>query len=79
VDTPVVRLGAWCDVVTEEEARQPLLAEAADDGPEDVDARVVPVSGWAALVPRPGVPVLSPGEIRFRVEEFARARPREIR
>jgi hypothetical protein len=59
VDTAVVRLGAWCDLVTEDEARQRLLAEAADDGSEDVDADVVPASGWAAFVPRPGVPVLS--------------------
>jgi hypothetical protein len=64
-------LGAWCDIVTEDEARQRLLAEAADDGSEDVDARVVPASGWAAFVPQPGVPVLSPGVIYFRVEEFA--------
>jgi hypothetical protein len=71
VDTAVVRLGAWCDLVTEDEARQRLLAEAAGDGLEDVDADVVPASGWAAFVPRPGVPVLSPGEIHCRVEEFA--------
>ena len=64
-------MGAWCDIVTEDEARQRLLAEAADDGSEDVDAHVVLASGWAAFVPQPGVPVLSPGVIHFRVEEFA--------
>jgi hypothetical protein len=69
VDTPVVRLGAWCDIVTEDEARQRLLAEAADAGPEDVDGHVGPQ--WGRFVPQPGVPVLSPGAIHFRVEEFA--------
>jgi hypothetical protein len=71
VDTPVAQLGAWCDLVTEDEARQRLLAEAADDGPEDLDAHAVPAGGWAAFVPQPGVPVLSPGAIHLRVEEFA--------
>lgn len=73
MDTPVVRLGAWCDLVTEDEARQRLLAAAADDGPEDMSAPRVPASGltFAPFVPQPGVPVLSPGTIRFRVEEFA--------
>jgi hypothetical protein len=67
VDTPVVRLGAWCDIVTEDEAPQRLLAEASDDGAEDVDGHVGP----GRFVPQPGVPVLSPGAIHFRVEEFA--------
>ena len=67
VDTPVVRLGAWCDIVTEDEARQRLLAEAADDGAADVHGHVGP----GRFVPQPGVPVLSPGAIHFRVEEFA--------
>jgi hypothetical protein len=71
VDTPVVRLGAWCDIVTEDEARQRFLAEAAEEGPGDVDAHAVPASGWAAFVSEPGVPVLSRGAIHFRVEEFA--------
>jgi hypothetical protein len=71
MDPPVLRLGARCDIVTEDEARQRLLAEAADDGPEDAAAHVVPATRWAAFVPRPGVPVLSPGVIHFRVEEFA--------
>ncbi|MCA0147047.1 hypothetical protein [Blastococcus sp. LR1] len=59
--------------MTEEEARQRLLAAAADDGPEGMGVHGVPVSGFtfAPFVPQPGVPVLSPGAIRFRVEEFA--------
>ena len=71
VDTPVVRLGARCDIETEDEARQRLLAEAVDDRPEDVDGHLAPPSGWAVFVPEAGVPVLSPGSIHFRVEEFA--------
>jgi hypothetical protein len=68
VDTPVVRLGAWCDIVTEDEARQRLLAEAPHDRSENVGGDV----GWywAPFVPQPGVPVLSAGAIHFRVEEF---------
>jgi hypothetical protein len=71
VDTPVLRLGAWCDLVTEEEARQRLLAEAAsvDDRQEAVEGRAGPQPG--RFVPGPGMPVLSPGGIDFRVEEFA--------
>jgi hypothetical protein len=68
VDTPVVRLGAWCDFLTEDEARQRLLA-AAHDRSENVDGDVG--WHWAPFVPQPGVPVLSAGAIHFRVEEFA--------
>ena len=71
MDTPVVRLGAWCDFETEEEARQRFLTEAAppDDGREAVDEDAGPRPG--RYVPIAGVPVLSPGGIHFRVEEFA--------
>jgi hypothetical protein len=71
VDTPVVRLGAWCDIETEDEARQRFLAEAADGdgGQEVVDGRAGPQPG--RFVPGPGMPALSPGGISFRVEEFA--------
>jgi hypothetical protein len=71
VDTPVVRLGAWCDIETEDEARQRFLTEAADgdDGQEAVDGRADPQPG--RFVPGPGMPALSPGGISFRVEEFA--------
>ena len=67
----MVRLGAWCDVETEAEARQRLLADApdGDDGQEAADGRAGPRPG--RFVPIPGVPVLSPGSISFRVEEFA--------
>ncbi len=68
---PVVRLGAWCDIETEDEARDRLLAGAADGdaGHEPVDPRAGPRPG--RFVPLPGVPVLFPGSIAFRVEEFA--------
>jgi hypothetical protein len=71
VDTQVVRLGAWCDIETEDEARRRFLTEAADgdDGPEAVDGRAGPQPG--RFVPGPGMPVLYPGGIDFRVEEFA--------
>jgi hypothetical protein len=71
VGTQVVRLGAWCDIETEEEARQRLLAEAAsgDDRQEAVEGRADPQPG--RFVPGPGMPVLYPGGIDFRVEEFA--------
>lgn len=67
----MVRLGAWCDIETEDEARQRFLTEAADDGDEyeAVDGRRSP--GPGRFVPGPGMPVLSPGGISFRVEEFA--------
>jgi hypothetical protein len=67
----VVRLGAWCDIETEDEARDRLLAGAADGdaGQEPVDPRAGPRPG--RFVPLPGVPVLFPGSIAFRVEEFA--------
>ena len=68
---PVVRLGAWCDFETEEEARLRFLAGTAerDDGPETVDEDAGPRPG--RYIPLPGVPVLSPGGIHFRVDEFA--------
>jgi hypothetical protein len=71
VQTPVVGLGAWCDLETEDEARERLLTEAAegDAEPEAVDSAADPRPG--RFVPIPGVPVLSPGGISFRVEEFA--------
>jgi hypothetical protein len=71
VGTQVVRLGAWCDIETEDEARRRFLTEAAagDDGQEAVDGRAGPQPG--RFVPGPGRPVLYPGGIDFRVEEFA--------
>lgn len=60
----VVGLGAECDLVTEEEARARLLAHAPAPG-------TPPVVGWAPYVPEPGVPVLDPRAISFRVTEFA--------
>jgi hypothetical protein len=60
----VVGLGAECDLVTEEEARAELLAQAP---PADAPA----VVGWAPFVPEPGVPVLDPRAVSFRVAEFA--------
>jgi hypothetical protein len=71
VGTQVVRLGAWCDIETEDEARQRLLTDAAagDDRQEAVDGRAGPQPG--RFVPGPGMPALSPGGIDFRVEEFA--------
>lgn len=67
----MVRLGAWCEFETEDEARQRFLTEAADgdDEYEAVDGRRSP--GPGRFVPGPGMPVLSPGGISFRVEEFA--------
>jgi hypothetical protein len=66
----VVRLGAWCDLETEDDARARLLA---DTGPEVSDERTEegaePRPG--RFVPAPGEPVLSPGSLAFRVEEFA--------
>lgn len=72
--TQVVRLGAWCDFVTEEESRQQLLAEAAaaDDQQEAVDGRAGPQP--ARFVPGPDMPspvAGTPPGISFRVEEFA--------
>ena len=69
--TQVVRLGAWCDIETEDEARRRLLAATADahDGPEAVDDGADPQP--RIFVPGPGRPALSPGGISFRVEEFA--------
>jgi hypothetical protein len=71
VQLPVVRLGAWCDLETEDEARRRLLAEAVEDadGPADVDDPGGPRPG--RFVPSPGSPALSPGSLAFRVEEFA--------
>jgi hypothetical protein len=69
VDTRVVRLGAWCDLETEDEARQRLLMGAEhDDGQEAVDD---PTPRPGRYLPIPGVPVLSPGGISFQVQEFA--------
>lgn len=67
----MVRLGAWCDIETQDEARQRFLTEAADGdhGQEAVDGRAGPQPG--RFVPGPGMPSLSPGGISFRVEEFA--------
>lgn len=67
----MVRLGAWCDIETEDEARRRLLEEAADgeDGQEAADGRAGPAPG--RFVPAPGMPARSPGGIHFRVEEFA--------
>lgn len=67
----MVRLGAWCDIETEDQARQRFLTGAAegDDGQEAVEGRPGPRPG--RFVPAPGMPVLSPGGISFRVEEFA--------
>ncbi len=69
--TPVVRLGAWCDIETEEEARRRLLTDTpdGDERQDAADGRADPQPG--RFVPVPGVPVLSPGSISFRVEEFA--------
>ena len=71
VGVPVVRLGAWCDIETEADARRRLLTDA----PDGDDPQGAPGSGadWrpGRFVPVPGVPVLSPGSISFRVEEFA--------
>jgi hypothetical protein len=74
VGSPVVRLGAWCDIETEDEARRRLLAAGADreigqDGLAAVDDRGAPRPG--RFVPLPGIPVLDPRAISFRVEEFA--------
>jgi hypothetical protein len=57
--------------VSQDEARRRFLPEAADgdDGPEAVDGRAGPQPG--RFVPGPGIPVLYPGGIDFRVEEFA--------
>jgi len=68
--TPVVRLGAWCDIEKEEDARRRLLADASEGGEpfQVADRRSGPQPG--RFVPAPGVPVLSPGSISFRVEEF---------
>ncbi|RBY86352.1 hypothetical protein [Blastococcus sp. TF02A-30] len=60
----VIALGAECDLVTEEEARAELLAQASSAGAPDA-------SGWAPYAPEPGVPVLDPRAISFRVTEFA--------
>jgi hypothetical protein len=67
VAATVVRLGAWCDLETEDDARRRLLADApdAEERPVDGPAR------WGRYVPLPGTPVLSPGSLNFRVEEFA--------
>ncbi|HEX7188942.1 MAG TPA: hypothetical protein VF423_12015 [Actinomycetes bacterium] len=72
----MVRLGAWCDVETEDEARQRLLAGAAkgDDRPPADHGHPGPRPG--RFVPlrfalAAGMPVQDPGGIRFRVEEFA--------
>lgn len=67
----MVRLGAWCDIESEDEARRRLLDEAAagDDGQEAADGAAGPEPG--RFVPAPGMPILSPGGILFRVEEFA--------
>ncbi|NEK59301.1 hypothetical protein GCU56_15660 [Geodermatophilus sabuli] len=68
--TPVVRLGAWCDLETEDEARRRLGAAAAETAA--VDDPADPAAPRPGLfVPVPGTPVLSPGGIHFRVEEFA--------
>jgi len=70
VGTQVIRLGAWCDIETEDEARQRLLTEAAAGDDEGaVDSRTGPQPG--RFVPSPGMPALSPEGIHFRVEEFA--------
>jgi hypothetical protein len=75
MDASVVRLGAWCDFETEDEARQRFPTGAADSDAaldEPVDERAGPQPGrYAPYVPLPGTPVLSPGGIHFRVEEFA--------
>ncbi|MGY2065079.1 hypothetical protein [Blastococcus sp. SYSU DS0619] len=68
MSTPVVRLGAWCDLELEDEARHRLLAGApGDDSPSDDDGDPRP----GRFVPLPGEPVLPPGSLNFRVEEFA--------
>ncbi|MDT0277266.1 hypothetical protein [Blastococcus goldschmidtiae] len=60
----VVALGAECDLLTEQEARAELLAQAP---PADAPATV----GWAPYVPVPEVLVLDPRAVSFRVAEFA--------
>ncbi|MGY1839423.1 MULTISPECIES: hypothetical protein [unclassified Modestobacter] len=66
----VVRLGAWCDLETEDEARRRLLAaQEGGDAEEADDGRTGPRPG--RFVPGPGRPVLDPGGLDFRVEEFA--------
>lgn len=67
----MVRLGAWCDIESEDEARRRLLDEAAagDDGQEAADGAAGPRPG--RFVPARATPALSPGGISFRVEEFA--------
>lgn len=68
---PVVRLGAWCDIDTEDEARQRLLTTATDhdDGQEEVDGHAGPRPG--RYVPLREVPARPRGQLSFRVEEFA--------
>jgi hypothetical protein len=67
----VVRLGAWCDIETEDEARQRFLAEAVAGyaKQEAADGLTDPRPG--RFVPGPGRPALDPGGIDFRVGEFA--------
>jgi hypothetical protein len=60
----VVGLGAECDLVTEDEARARLLAQAAA---ADEPAAV----GRAPYVPVAGVPVLDPRALSFEVAEIA--------
>ena len=66
----ILRLGAWCDVETEDDARARLLADAGPEVAEqDAGEGAAPRPG--RFVPAPGEPVLSPGSLAFRVEEFA--------
>jgi hypothetical protein len=67
VDTRVVRLGAWCDLETEDDARR-RLAEASVGAPV-VDSDAEPRPGL--FVPGPDTPVLDPRGLSFAVEEFA--------
>lgn len=77
VSSPVIRLGAWCDLRTEEEERARLFADAAayaDTQPEpDESAQPRPGSfaGYVARHGLPDEPLLDPRGLSFHVEEFA--------
>lgn len=63
----MVRLGAWCDLETEQDARRRLTAQSAGAPPVDPDAE----PGPGLFVPRPEETVLEPNGLAFSVEEFA--------
>lgn len=63
----MVRLGAWCDLETEQDARRRLAEASAGAPPVDPDAE----PGPGLFVPGPGETVLDPSGLAFSVEEFA--------